>query len=188
MTSDLDDLFQEAKRAMRLTKGKLPPPALPDPHALYTNPANWTRGRNLALVHRETGTLMGLFTEYSHRTERLTRKLVRAADIQSIDSTELFDGPLFSPPIPKVTSSRLPWHTALRIETSLLISSMQVESSCSLLFRFGAGCLDSIKLERETLFSNPSGMYMQLPAGTDLLPQLTEGEIATLLTLLGFKL
>lgn len=62
---------------------------------VFSNPENWTRTRGVALIHRETNTLLGNFSEYVHSRDRSARKLVRETEPLAIEGSEWVSGPLW---------------------------------------------------------------------------------------------
>ena len=62
--TELDELFTEAKAAYT----KIHPPTKPT-LGKYKDPLNWIRKRSIALIHKESQTLLGNFGEFHHRTE-----------------------------------------------------------------------------------------------------------------------
>lgn len=54
--------------------------------------ANWTRTRGVALIHRDSNTLLGNFSEFAHRHSS-ARKLVRTEEPLLVEGTEWVSGP-----------------------------------------------------------------------------------------------
>lgn len=59
--------------------------------------ANWTRTKGVCLVHQETYSLLGNFSEYRHTRYRDARKLIRELDPIQIDGIEYVSGPQWVP-------------------------------------------------------------------------------------------
>lgn len=60
---------------------------------VFSNPDNWERTRGIALMHTETNTLLGNFSEYIHKTVANCRKLVRETTPLLIEGNEWVSGP-----------------------------------------------------------------------------------------------
>lgn len=102
--TDFDDLnallkdsrrAQHAEREAKAAASTLPirqPQAQPAPQELYANPDNWQRTRGIALIHEETQSLLGNFTEYVHRSVAGARRLVLELTPMSISATESVSG------------------------------------------------------------------------------------------------
>lgn len=60
----------------------------------FTDPNNWTRSRNVALIHEETDTLLGNFVEYTHKLSvGVCRRLVRVSEPAPVQDVERVAGP-----------------------------------------------------------------------------------------------
>lgn len=59
----------------------------------FTLPENWEQRRTIALIHEESGTLLGNFTEYVHKLSLGCRRLVRVNEPATVDSIEHVQGP-----------------------------------------------------------------------------------------------
>ena len=174
-TSSLESLFGEAKKAFTVPRGRgvesnrMPKPA----GALYTDPANWTAGTYIALMHKETQTLLGTFQEYLHRSVADCRRLVRVEGPVSVARVEEVAGTWgWTPPL--VTSSSTQ-PQALTITVPLELQSPPL--ICGIVpvtvHLQGAGLL-SIRLVTDTQFADVTGQeFLSLPAGTNLLPVLS---------------
>lgn len=89
----LEDLYTEAQlaRAAKPTRRHTNPSikhaldsAAKRLHNAYTDSENWTRKRGVALYHKESGTLLGVFSEYLHRDGSSIKRL-REKSLISID-------------------------------------------------------------------------------------------------------
>lgn len=190
-TMDLDALFKEARAALRgqkaeIAKKKAAPPAddaPPDTQGIYRNPANWIRGKGVALIHRATETLLGNFTEYRHKTVLDARRLVREEHPAPVQSVEYIDLDVNTsngqPPTPKRA-----WQTILPLTCPLGILSWQAQApEVSLLAHFGDGDLIWLELAESTVFLTADGL-LRLPAGVNVLPELSPPAINVILQLL----
>lgn len=183
MTTELslDDLFKEAKAAMRTEtkakeKKKAEAPA-PDPETIgiYRNPANWVRTCGIALIHAGTESLLGNFTEYQHRSDPSARKWIREADVLPVERTEVVQGDWWITPA-AIPQPKRAWHEAKLTTLPLRLLSLGVTCpSAAVLACFGEGCLDRVELAEETLFAQPSSDFaslLRLPKGTNIYPDL----------------
>lgn len=188
--TDLDALFKEARAALRgqkveiakkKEKGKLDPlDAPPDTQGIYRNPANWISGKGVALIHRTTQTLLGNFTEYTHKTVLDARRLVREENPAPIQSVEYIDLDVLmsngQPPTPKRA-----WQTILPLTCPLAILSWQAQApEVSLLAHFGDGDLIWLELAESTVFLTADGL-LRLPAGVNVLPELSPPAVRVIL-------
>ena len=187
-TLSLDDLFKEAKAAMRsVTKRKEKAKAdapLPDPDTigLFRNPANWVRTRGIALVHADTQTLLGNFTEYCHRTELDARRLVREADPLPVEATEYVNGDWWMTPEEAPKPKRM-WKTSKLLTVPYVnLSHLGVHARGVCVYAvFGEGSLDRVDLATETIFGGGS-VLMKLPAGVDIRREILPEAINHILT------
>jgi len=181
-TMDLDALFKEARAALRGQKAEIikrrekskldPLGAPPDTQGIYRNPANWIRGKGVALIHRASETLLGNFTEYRHRTVEDARRLVREESPPPVQSVEYIDLDLNLSNGQSPTPKRA-WQTILPLTCHINILSFNAFAPrVSLLAHFGEGNLVWLELAEATVFQAEDGM-LRLPAGTNILPELT---------------
>lgn len=184
MELSLDDLFKEAKAAMRAeraTKAKLPPPN-PETEGIYRNPANWIRTRGVALMHSETLTLLGNFTEYRHKTVPDARRLVRETDPLPIEATEYLNGDWWMKPEEVPKTKRLWKESKLLTLPYANLSHLGVHARSLCVYAvFGEGSLDRVDLASDSIFGGGS-VLMNLPAGTDIQRELLPEVINYILT------
>lgn len=174
--SSLDDLFKEAKQHVRLTKtAKLvaPPPPKAEPGRLYSDPANWNRGKNVALMHRETRNLLGVFAEWHHKTVPGARRLVRdetGLPIHAVEEVEGYWGLGITRPIDYCHRSV----EEVEIPQMLLhLADPCVTTFARLMVVFqGAGILAAKTLERLD-FGGAGDTVLSLPPGTNIYASLT---------------
>jgi len=77
--SDLEDLLSEALLQAGQTTARRPAPgSLAASRLAYSDPANWRASGQVAIIHREDNveTLIGLFDEFLHASNKSARKLV----------------------------------------------------------------------------------------------------------------
>jgi hypothetical protein len=172
----LEDLFAEAmiKRSTKLRRPTALSPSAAGAEAtkrlreLYTNPENWTRSRGLALVDKESGTLLGNFSEYLHRTDPRARKLLREHQPIAIQGTELISGWLGNEVERGIRSQS--WDTEVETETSVQLDELMVEAplvKLKVCIRFKG--IIRANLAEDTQFASGSGnVLILLGAGTDI--------------------
>lgn len=173
----LEDLFTEAQLAAIPTrkKGKVDPAVKPlsdteKLRKLYNDPANWTRKRGLALIDRQSQTLIGNFSEYVHNTVPNTRKLVREHQPIAIDGTEVVEGYIGAELEEAIR--RQSWDKEYEVIVDLLLDELQVDAHTvpvKVFTRFGATV--RVELKEYTQFASASGnLLLQFPAGTNVFP------------------
>ena len=172
----LDDLFREAKAHILVEKKAKDAKALKvqgDTSALYNNPDNWERKRGIALVHEETETLLGNFSEYVHRSVRNCRRLVREANPIAIQATERVSGSWWVGG-EKVPEVRQIWHERREVVLHLHLDELLVHApACELEVHLSYGSIARVELLRATTFAQVLDAQEQLlilPAGTNVLP------------------
>lgn len=150
------------------------PPA--HPQALYTNPDNWQRGQCVALIHEDTETLLGNFTEYLHKSVAGARRLVRdeACGIPP-SKIERVSGSwwLGSTPTPE---PRQDWHTQRIVIVHARLDTLGLHSpACELTIHLSYGTgIERAELTTDTLFAGQSADdLLEFPAGTNILDQLS---------------
>lgn len=181
MTDDLlslDELFSEARAhvrveaaaAKRKQERKAINPEKPCPQALYADPANWTRTRGVALVHRETKTLLGNFSEYVHVSVPDCRRLVREESPISVSAIEEVSGEWGWAGPGKDTHQ----DSSLSVRELVLgvcLSAPEVNAIAALRVHLqGAGIL-RVELAEDTHFGSPE-QFLLLPAETNILSVL----------------
>ena len=178
--SSLDDLFDEAQAVATLRlkvkhrgkPGSLGFLAAADPSTLYADPANWLAKRKLGLIHRETQTYLGTFQEWLHKSVPDTRKLTRIEELSDVSGTEEVSGSAYQhfEVIEQPTTDRvlLTLSPELAFPRVVAIDAQMIVFCCS-------GGYNRIELAKRTAFtdSSESNEIFELPAGTNILPQLT---------------
>ena len=188
----LDELYRQARIAVRAEeaakraakKKGLTVEANEDKIGLYKNPANWKATRGIALIHAGTETLLGNFTEYRHRTDQSARKLVREATMMPVQAAvEYVSGDWWLLPTDTVKPKRA-WQTRLEAKLMISLFSLSVYApEVPVIASFGVGQLDRVELVHETLFAQTPGtpeQMMYLPAGTNILPLMSQESIRVL--------
>ena len=173
----LDDLFKEARTHVKAARKeaarrKEEAPASLNPQLRYTNPANWLAGRVVALVHRETNSLIGNFIEWLHISEEGTRKLIQTEAPVQVAGIEYVSGDHWLPashrPAPLVPDSHsLVW----KFHTRLGPLHAQAPS-IELRLRIGWHQLVRVELVEPTIFALDAGGLLCLPMDANILEVL----------------
>ncbi len=184
LNDPLEDLFTEAQFAAangkKLRKAADPSKknsldaAAKSLHDLFANPENWTRTRGLALVHKESDTLLGNFSEYLHNTIKGARKLIREESPLSVSGTEYVEGSWW---LGKdiVVKPREEWRERRRAMVKIHLPSLGlfaplVEIEAHIAF----GGIHRVELVEETQFATEDGKCLvTLPAGVNVLEELS---------------
>jgi hypothetical protein len=191
--ADLDRLFAEARAAMRaemkVKKARVPSAAeVTAEERLRAELApleNWQRVRGIALVHRETHTLIGTFTEYRHPKAPGARRLVREYHEQPPEAVEEVTGCWeHKPEQPPVRSPR--WHQSLSTQMDCVLGKLHMSApNVCLRAVFGEGRLDRVELVERTMFNSPRvPELLELPAGVNILPEMSQSSIDNLMKII----
>lgn len=181
---ELEDLFRAARAAQKQErakahaeaemrrKRKMDPVEAPiEPLGIFVNPDNWTEGRGLALIHRETRLLLGNFRELKHKTVKDARRLVRSSSPIRIDAVEEVDFGLPAetslPPI----SSRAVVQRIYSGPISLETPAVSCHEALLCVHYYDKATAKAV-LERAATFSSGDEI-VELPAGVDLLSAMT---------------
>ncbi len=187
---DLDTLFREARAAMKQERTKAhlaaaakkraktdPVDAPIEPLGIFVNPDNWREARGVALVHRETSTLLGNFRELLHKTVPGARRLVRISTPITVAAVEYVDFGL--PPRAPGNAPSLATREEHHVTSDLILETPQVRAQAVpvIAVRVG-GWIERVLLAAPTVFTEGSDI-LELPAGVDVFPVLTrESQIA----------
>lgn len=143
--------------------------------ALYSNPENWTKTRGVALIHGDTQTLLGNFTEYKHKKIPGARKLIREESPIVITGTEIVEGSWWlgegRKPEPKQD-----WHQMRSCILHVHLGELQLHApAVELNVHLHWGGIARAELAIETVFAqtDASEMLVTMPAGTDILSCMT---------------
>jgi len=183
----LDELFSVARQHIRHeaeAKARLPKPTkdkqaeVIEPAALFANAANWIEGRGIALIHEETQTLLGVFREYTHRTEAGARKLLRSEAPLLVEATELCSGEWW------IAERHLDFIAAERkvMAPKIAILDIQLDKlgvyspACEVRVFEAEGHMNRVELCIDTQFAQTADAPEQLlwlAAGTNILPTMS---------------
>ena len=193
----LDELFKEARQALGELRAQV---AAPGKHRRTTdeapkdfshhNLANWTKTRGVTLICQETRTVLGNFTEYTHKALPGARRLIREVEVLPFTTVEYVTGVWGERPVEPVATPRL-WKCRRQEQLDIVLTEMGVASVLvGVVAFFGEGQLERVELVDETTFygahkASTSPSFCILPAGTNILPEMSAGSIKHLLTQLG---
>lgn len=174
--SELDALLKGGRTLQhkaRAAKAAEAPPQTPN--QLYLNPENWERSRGVALIHKETQTLLGNFDEFLHKRVAGAKKLVRAESPIQIDSVEYVSGGWW------LGEDRRPPKAEMWTEQRECILHVQLGDlalhapGVRLLVAISFGGIAQAALTAETTFMQTEGTerFITLPAGTNIYPCMT---------------
>lgn len=66
----------------------------------FYSPDNWFKTRTVALIHEDTETLLGNFTEHHSKLEKTARRLIRVTEPCTVDAVEYVKGENWLNPVP----------------------------------------------------------------------------------------
>lgn len=174
--SSLDDLFEEAQTAATLAapakKRSTASTEAASPSTLYSDPANWLPKRKLGLIHRETQTYLGTFQEWRHSSVPDARKLTRIEELGLVEGTEEVSGPAYQHY--EVINQPVTDRIKLLITAELSFPRVSAIDAQVIIFCCSGG-YNRVELALRTAFTEHSeaNEIFELPAGTNILPQLT---------------
>lgn len=142
-------------------------------NSTYSNPENWKRTRGIALIHQETQTLLGNFSEYIHRTVKGCRKLLREEGPLAVEAAEAVSGSWWlgeeRKPVPRES-----WMERRSATMHLHLPALQIHApACGLVVLLEYGGIRRAELAEDTLFAaEAGGSLISLPAGLDIYPAM----------------
>lgn len=177
---ELDALFADAMRAEnRFPSRPAMKNARPEPEKKistlerYSLPEYWHPGRILALVHEGSHTVLGTFQEYSHKTEKGARKLLRVEAACAIAGIEYVqDDAWLGLRREEIISEPQSWTSERQvIIPDLLLQGLGVHAELvEVLVKLKFGGIYRVELISHTTFHSPdAGTALTLPAGTNVL-------------------
>lgn len=177
----LDQLFVEARAAAKIQRREAfeknnrskvkanPEAAEPIADTLFTDPSNWIDRGGVALVHRESQTLLGNFQVLQHRTRKDLRRLIRSSVPISVSGVEEVDFG-YEPPASPIISPRA--ETSIVHTLDLWLDTPALSAKRVLVcVHYYNGWTQRVVLVEPTTFAR-DGELLQLPAGVDILPVL----------------
>ncbi len=177
---ELDDIWREARAHIQVERKakaaavlrKTAEPEKASTQALFADPKNWTRKGGVALIHEETETLLGNFSEYVHNSVTGCRKLVREESLLSVSSTERVSGSWWLAR-ERRPEPRQEWHEQRPAIIHLHLDKLHVHSPiCELVVHLSYGSIARVELALDTTFAAEDGhgeQLLYLPQGTNVL-------------------
>lgn len=176
----LDAIFSVAKAHIRneatakakAVIRKTAEPQAASTQALFSDMENYTHTRGVALIHKETQTLLGNFSEYVHKTVAGCRKLVREEVPIAVSASEEVEGSWWLGAERKV-EKRSEWHEKRPAIIHLHLDKLQVHSpAVEVVVHLSYGGIARVELAVETQFaheveSDPTMLW--LPSGCNVL-------------------
>lgn len=175
----LEDLFTDAMLAQERTpvRRREADPSLRNALAatsrkmkeVFSLPENWERTRGVAVIDRDTATLVGNFSEYVHRSVKGCRKLLREHSPISVSGTEYVSGWLGE----SMALRRGEWGSredAYRVKVTLFFDELAVGApDCQVIAWAYLGGIRRVELVEDTQFAGASGnVIISLPACTNV--------------------
>jgi len=188
MSNILDDLWAEvasdkarenrkAKRAVNPAEAKRVGDKSKQLHELFSDPENWQRTTGVALIHAETETLLGNFSEYVHRSVSGARRLVRESTPIAVTRMERVSGSwwIASHEVPHIARPEQSFREAmLKLHFPTLNAFAPLVAVRAYLDH---GAVERVELVEDTQFSDPDGQgLLLLPACTNVLPVMTQAD------------
>lgn len=175
----LDDLLdsalaqqatERAQRRVRTGPREHAPKAPPS----WQDPATWTGGAFLALIHRDGDalTLLGNFQEFHHSHLPRARRLIRVSEAHPVSRTELVEGDWW---LSKADEERRygyeEWSKKELVRTGITLAEFCLHApDCAVLVHTHFGGIYCVELAEDTRFGCPSrSTFLLLPSGLDIL-------------------
>lgn len=139
----------------------------------FTLPENWELRRTVALIHEESQTLIGNFSEYVHKLSANCRRLVRVLEPTRVDAIEGVTGDswLNAQPLQPAASTAVPAEEQREAILDLHLPEMDNTFSPAVLLNVTLhfGSVARVELADETRFySKDKRVQLILPAGLDV--------------------
>ena len=177
----LDELFGQASKWLRQQRAEEAKPKTfrvkdkdpsIQPAAFYANPENWKRTHGVALLHEETQTILGNFSEYQHLHEPATKKLVRETAPMSVTEIRKVSGEWYLERIAEVPAKREDYHVQRTVILDVALGELKMHSPLvELQVYLHAGAVDRVELALDTVFAADTGeqeCFLTIPAGTNI--------------------
>ncbi len=177
----LDDLWATARASIRVekeaaarktTKRVAEAPKALSTTALFADMENYTRTRGVALIHEETETVLGNFSEYVHRTVAGCRKLIREEAPISVSAQERVSGSWWLGE-KRTIEPRSEWHEKRPAIIHLHLEKLGVHAPATeVVVHLSYGSVARVELALDTQFAADSSdreELLMLPAGTNII-------------------
>lgn len=173
---ELDELWNEVRKEKHKQKKNAVTQveSTEPPRTLYTDPANWTRTRGVALIHAESETLLGNFSEYVHRSVAGCRRLVRESEPISVEATESISG-YWTSRTGQQPLMREAWHEKRNATLYLELDALGVQAAdCRLVVHLSHGGIARVELAEAARLCGIAGeQLLFLPAGVNVLDTMS---------------
>jgi len=150
--------------------------------SLYTNPDNWHRTRGVALVHAESKTLLGNFSEYVHNRIPSCRKLLRETALVPIDACEEVSGTWWLEPLAREhIEAAKHWQTQRAVIVPAHLDRLGVFCPAAPLILFlQFGGIMRVELSEDCMFASADGsVVIHLAKGVNVYECMEhEGKVA----------
>lgn len=170
---DLDELWDDTRKNAYVAKvaaKRDAPPEKHDPKKIFLDPENWERKRGVAVIHKETQTLIGNFSEYLHTKIPGVRKLLREEAPIAVSATEVVEGSWWLGEGRKPEPVQV-WHEQRHCIVHIYLDELKVHSpACEVVVHLSYGAIARVELALDTQFAQTEGTdkLLFLPAGTNL--------------------
>jgi len=164
MTISLDELWSEVRTTVP-KKAEKPAPSM----NTFLNPEHWKRTKGIALIHKDTNTLLGNFSEYIHTSG--ARKLVRKNAPISVSCSEYVEGSWWLGESIK-PEPRRDWHETRPAILHIQLPELHLHSpACEVTAHISYGGIARVELSTDTTFAQTYGpvTLLHLPTGTNIL-------------------
>jgi len=138
---------------------------------VYLDPENWLRTRGIALIHQDTDSLLGNFSEYVHRTIPGCRKLVREPLPIAVSAKEFVSGSWWIEQS-KRPEARQEWLEKRQAILHIYLPELKVHApACEVVAHVHYGAIARVELAVDTVFAQSEGQetLLELSAGTNIL-------------------
>ena len=151
-------------------------------HALYTNPENWERIRGVTLMHKDSQTLLGNFSEFRHRIDHKSTKLLRDTALVPVEAILEVEGTWWLEPLAREhIEAAAHWQTQRSVVVRCLLDRLGVfcpAAPLTLFLQFGG--IMRVELSEPCMFASADGsIVMHLARGVNVYECMDhEGKVA----------
>lgn len=143
-------------------------------HELFADPLNWNRIGGVALIHQDTDTLLGNFSEYKHNSTS-AKKFVRETQLLAVQRTEYVSGPWWIEQISKKADPARWIETRDAVVDVVLPSLSLAAFTVPLTVRLEFGGIARAELKEATRFvSANADIVLWIPGGINVLEAMSD--------------
>ena len=169
----LEALYHEARTNTNVSPGKTPKhrEEAQTGKTLYLDPDNWQRTRGIALIHSDTDSLLGNFSEYVHTKISGCRKLVREPLPITVSGKEFVSGSWWIEQA-KRPEARQDWLEKRQAILHIYLPELKAHApACEVVAHVHYGAIARVELAVDTTFAQSEGAetLLELSAGTNIL-------------------